>query len=224
MKIIPILYFSDILCLWAYIAQWRVDEVKIAHGKNVRFERHFCPVFGDTGRKIRTAWSDKGEYRGFNAHLRHAAEAFPEVPLNPDIWLSVRPASSSSPHLFLKAIELAEQSGACKTGDFERMTWAFRCAFFREGRDIANQNVQLDIAGEGGVDVAQIEKLTKNGEAFAALASDYQDANALRIQGSPSFVLNEGRQILYGNVGYRVIEANIQELLREPRPDQASWC
>ncbi len=44
------------------------------------------------------------------------------------------------------------------------------------------------------------------------------------IQGSPTFVLNEGRQKLYGNVGYRIIDANIQEMLREPRTDQASWC
>ena len=46
----------------------------------------------------------------------------------------------------------------------------------------------------------------------------------MRVQGSPTFVLNDGRQKLYGNVGFRIIEANIQELLREPKPDQASWC
>ena len=46
----------------------------------------------------------------------------------------------------------------------------------------------------------------------------------MRIEGSPSFVLNEGRQKLYGNVGFRIIEANIQELLRAPGGDQASWC
>jgi len=46
----------------------------------------------------------------------------------------------------------------------------------------------------------------------------------MRIEGSPSFVLNEGRQKLYGNVGFRIIEANIQELLRAPGTDQVSWC
>jgi hypothetical protein len=46
----------------------------------------------------------------------------------------------------------------------------------------------------------------------------------LRIQGSPSFVLNDGRQILYGNVGFKIIEANIREILRQPTADQASWC
>ena len=60
--------------------------------------------------------------------------------------------------------------------------------------------------------------------AFAALASDYQDANSMGVQGSPTFVLNDGRQKLYGDVGYKIIEANIQELIRDPHPDHASWC
>ena len=51
-----------------------------------------------------------------------------------------------------------------------------------------------------------------------------QDADKMRIEGSPSFVLNEGRQKLYGDVGFRIIEANIQELLWAPSGDQASWC
>ena len=53
-------------------------------------------------------------------------------------------------------------------------------------------------------------------------SKNYQDADKMRIEGSPSFVLNEGRQNLYGNVGFRVIEANIVELLRVSDSDQAS--
>ena len=46
----------------------------------------------------------------------------------------------------------------------------------------------------------------------------------MRIEGSPSFVLNEGRQKLYGNVGFHLMEASIQELFRTPHADEASWC
>lgn len=35
--------------------------------------------------------------------------------------------------------------------------------------------------------------------------------------------LNEGRQILFGNVGYRVLQANIEELIKNPEVE-ASWC
>jgi hypothetical protein len=56
------------------------------------------------------------------------------------------------------------------------------------------------------------------------LAADYQDADKMRIEGSPSLVLNEGRQKLYGNVGFRLIEANVQGLINAPGTDEASWC
>ena len=224
MKTVPIIYFSDVLCVWAYIAQLRVDSLKATYGEQLRFESRFCSVFADTARKITTSWKGKGEYAGFNAHLRHAAEAFPEVTLNPDIWLMVRPASSTSAHLFLKAIQVAEASGGCAEGATERTTRAFRKAFFEQAQDIARWDVQCAIGQNSGADVAHVERLLHDGTAYAALASDYQDASTMGIQGSPSFVLNEGRQKLYGNVGYRILDANIQELLREPQQGQASWC
>ena len=82
----------------------------------------------------------------------------------------------------------------------------------------------IEIADALGADIGAIEQRIHSGVAFARLAADYQDADKMRIEGSPSFVLNEGRQKLYGNVGFHLIEANIQELLRAPRTDEASWC
>lgn len=221
---VPILYFSDVLCVWAYIAELRLEAVRQAFGDQVRIEYRFCSVFGDTARKIETAWKDRGGYEGFNAHLRHAAQSFPEVSLNPDLWLTVRPASSSGAHLYLKAVQLDEAAGGCAAGTAEAALHGMRRAFFQDGRDIATWDVQCDVGAAAGADPARMEALIRDGRAFAALASDDQDSEAMRVQGSPSFVLNEGRQKLYGNVGFRLIEANIQELLRTPQPDQASWC
>lgn len=224
MKTVPIVYFSDVLCVWAYIAQLRVDAISARFGEQVRFENRFCTVFGDTRRKIGAGWKEKGGYEGFNAHLRHAAEAFPEITLNPDLWLTVRPASSTGAHLYLKAVQLAEAADGCAPGTTVATTWALRRAFFEEGRDIARWEVQREIGRCNGAETTRIEPLIHDGSAFAALASDYQDADAMGVTGSPSFVLNEGRQKLYGNIGFRVIEANIQELLRAPTQDRASWC
>lgn len=224
MACVPIQYFSDVLCIWAYVAELRVDAVKQAFGDRVRFDYRFCSVFGDTARKIPAAWRDKGGYEGFNAHLRHSAEAFPEISIDPDLWLKVRPASSWGVHLFLKAVQLDEAAEGCAPGTAEAALCALRRAFFRDGRDIALWDVQCEVAGAVGVEIRRAEGLMRDGRAFAALSSDLQDAEALRVQGSPTFVLNDGRQKLYGNVGFRIIEANIQELLRTPQPDQASWC
>lgn len=47
---VPIIYFSDVLCIWAYISERRVKALKAAFGDQVQFEHRFCSVFGDTER------------------------------------------------------------------------------------------------------------------------------------------------------------------------------
>ena len=230
MAVVQVTYFSDVLCIWAYAAQARIDAVKEKFGDTVRLDYRFCSVFGDTARKITSTWRDKGEYAGFNAHLRTVSLQFPHIEVHPDIWLKTRPPTSASAHLFMAAVQQWKQKreregeSESATSIFDKVMWAFLCAFFRDCRDIARWDVQCELAEALGVDINAIKKSIHEGNAFAKLAMDYQDADKSRIEGSPSFVLNDGRQKLYGNVGFRIIEANIQELLRAPIGDQASWC
>ena len=229
MSVVEVTYFSDFLCVWAYVSQARVNAVKEKFGDAVRIEHRFCSVFGDTARKITSTWKDKGEYEGFNLHLREVAERFPHIKVHPDIWLKTRPLTSASTHLFVKAVQQWNHESRA-TGSqsiphiLDNVMWAFRCAFFRDCRDISRWDIQCEIAEALGVDIGAIEERIHSGIAFARLAADYQDADKMRIEGSPSFVLNEGRQKLYGNVGFHLMEANIQELIRAPRTGEASWC
>jgi len=230
MSVVQISYFSDILCIWAYAAQARIDAVKEKFGDTVRLDYRFCSVFGDTARKITSTWKDKGDYAGFNAHLRTVARQFPHIEVHPEIWLKSRSPTSTSAHLFMTAVQQwehdlgIERHSGSATSIFDKVLWAFRSGFFRDCRDIARWDVQCELAKALGVDLHAIEKRIHDGTAFAKLAADVQDVDKMRIEGSPSFVLNEGRQKLYGDVGFRIIEANIQELLRAPDGNQASWC
>ena len=63
-----------------------------------------------------------------------------------------------------------------------------------------------------------------SGAAQAALHLDTEARDEYLVPGSPTLVFNEGRQRLYGNVGYRIIEANIRELFHDPQYGEASWC
>jgi predicted DsbA family dithiol-disulfide isomerase len=223
-KRVAIVYFSDVLCVWAYWAQLRIDEALRHFGDQVEFQPRFCSVFGDTAQKIATGWASRGGYDGFRAHILDAAAGFPESPINPAIWAEVRPASSMAPHLVLKAIQLGTQSGHIDAGVFEAAVLGMRRAFFEEGRDVSAATVQYAVAEAAGADLSLVSGLIADGRAHAALWGDYRDADALGVKGSPTFILNEGRQRLFGNVGYRIIEANIEEMLRVPQADQASWC
>jgi predicted DsbA family dithiol-disulfide isomerase len=223
LSVVEVTYFSDVLCIWAYASQARIEAVKEKFGDTVQIKHQFCSVFGDTARKIPSTWNDRGGYDGFNSHLRQIAERFPHIKVHPEIWIKTRPPTSASAHLFMKAVQHWDR-GASSESIFDQVLWAFRCAFFRDCRDIARWDVQCEIAEAFGADTAAIEEYIDSGSAFASLTADYQDADKARIEGSPSFVLNEGRQKLYGNIGFRLIEANIQELLRAPNMDEASWC
>lgn len=100
MSVVQVSYFSDVLCIWAYAAQARIDAVKEKFGDTVRLDYRFCSVFGDAGRMITSAWRGKGEYTGFNSHLRKVARQFPHTEVHPEIWLKTRSPTSASAHLF----------------------------------------------------------------------------------------------------------------------------
>ena len=224
MSRLPIVHFSDVLCVWAFFAELRLTAVQRTFGDQVEFQYRFCPVFGDVPGKIATNWQSRGGYDGFADHIQHAAQAFPETTLHPDLWRKVRPASSLSPHLFLKAVESAQKDGLYAPETFERALRLMRNAFFVHGLDIARYDIHRQVGEKLGLDISVAQRYLDDGRAHAALSADYKEAENLGVKGSPTMILNEGRQKLFGNVGYRIIEVNIQELLREPNPDQASWC
>ena len=231
-KKVEILYFTDILCIWAYLAQIRIDELKIKFGANIDLQNHFFPVFGSVESKIEHNWKNKGGVSAYSKHTQDLGLRFSHIKIHPEIWLKNIPTTSVSCHLFLKAVQILETRGelpssskseACDNSVFEATIWALRLAFFKDLSDISSFREQMEIAERLGLPLQKIEQLIKSGTAFAALDNDLQLREKYKVTGSPTLVFNEGRQIIYGNVGYRVMEANIQELLNQPE-SQASWC
>lgn len=227
---VEITYFTDVLCIWAYLAQIRMDELKTKFASNIDLQNHFIPVFGSVEAKIEHSWQHKGGLAAYGEHVKSIASKFGHIEIHPDIWAKNTPTTSASCHLFLKAIQILETRGeltsTSKTSGnslFETAVWELRLAFFRDLIDVSNFQDQMKIAEQLELPLHKIESLIKSGVAFACLDNDFQLQEKYGVSGSPTLVLNEGRQIIYGNVGYRVIEANVQELLNQPE-NQASWC
>ncbi len=99
-------YYSDILCVWAWIAQRRIDELNKQLGARIELKYHYLDVFGDAVNKIPTQWQQRGGYEGFASHVIESASIYEDAHINKDIWSKVRPTSSANSHLVLKAIEL----------------------------------------------------------------------------------------------------------------------
>lgn len=228
-KRIVVEYFTDVLCVWAYGAQIRLDQLRRDFGEQVQVVHRFLPLFASTAERIQREWGGRGVYEGYNRHVRDIAAAWEHVAVHPRIWLDEAPASSMPAHLVLKAIQLLGQRGALGesigvASVVESACWRVRQAFFCEARDVARREVLEDIVSALGLPLPKLQALLENGEAHAALNSDFEAKDRYHVPGSPTLILNEGRQRLYGNVGYRVIEANVHELLRDPRSGEATWC
>lgn len=215
--------FTDVLCVWAYVAQIRVDELCRTHGDNIALQHHFRPIFGDTQRKITAGWKDRGGFQAFGRHVAGVANRFEHVTVHPEVWSRSAPLSSIPAHLFLNTVRLVAEEGS---DQFDATIWAVREAFFKDLRDVGQRGTQLQIAEAQGLDVARIEKLLDSGAAHAEMDQDMKLAERYDINVSPTLVFNEGRQRLVGNVGFRIIDANIRELLHrdDHAEEQLSWC
>jgi len=224
---ISVLHFSDLLCVWAYIGQARMVELCDVFGDAVTLDFHCCQVFGDVTGKIEGGWSERGGLAAYAAHVQQVAEGYPHIALHPDAWLHNTPSSSASPHVFVHAVrQVLEARGELRHTASDALAetlWQLRLAFFRDGIDISQRARQLEIAEARGLPVSEIEACLDSGRAFAGFAADLEQAAALGVRVSPTVVFNEGRQRLNGNVGFRIIEANVRELLRAPEVGQ-SWC
>ncbi len=223
MERIRITHFSDALCVWAYVSQIRIDELVNRFPGEIELDYRYFHVFGSVAKKMQTGWKDRGGLRGYSEHVRDVVDQFGHVALHPQAWLSNPPKSSMPAHIVLCAVRALEETGQVERATLPRIAWSLRTAFFRDARDISNMDVLLAIADEQALPMPALEQTLRSGLAHAALGEDLDMARAQAVQASPTLLFNEGRQRLTGNVGYRIMEANIRELV-EAAPGQLSWC
>ncbi len=211
-------YYTDILCVWAWVAQRRNEELEAQYGDKIHLNFHYINLFGDVAHRMEGQWLGRGGFDGFAKHVKEVVKPYDNAPVNNDIWKTVRPKTSGNAHLIFKAVKLIH--GVDVSGAFARKV---RSLFFEDCVDIGRQDVLLDIAKQESLLSTDLEESLADGRAMAALMQDYRKAQQNNIKGSPSWVLDGGRQVLYGNVGYRVLSANVEELIRQP-VSEASWC
>lgn len=216
-------YFTDVLCIWAYVAQIRLAELHQQFDDEIQVNEHFITLFGNTEKRIGEGWKDKGGFEGFNLHVLKVAEQFPHLKINPNVWLTCRPASSANSHLYLKAAQLLVNENKISNTDFQQLIWNIRSAFFLEAKDISDISVLTELAQNLSLPITLIQEKIDCGLAIAELCRDMEMREEHKLEGSPTYLLNNGRQKLYGNVGYRILEANVKELLDQPQ-SIASWC
>ncbi len=222
-----ITYFSDVLCIWSYISQIRLDELASEYGDRIAIDEKFVSVFADARTKTHATWKDKGGYAAMNALFQKLSKKYPHISVHPDVWTVTQPTTSTVVHQVLKAVQAvegADSQTAYADTIAAKAVRGFREAFFAQALDVSNWQVQADLIAELGLEPDAVETKLRSGEAAALLDADLKQVGELHVSGSPTFVMNDGRQTLFGNVGYKLIKANVEELFRTNSGDNASWC
>lgn len=213
-KRIPLGYWSDPFCIWAYAAEPQLDRILAQHGAVLDLSYRIVPVFGSMPERFRSgAWAAGGP-AGRAEACRRIAWEHRGTELSGEVWLRDPPTSSWAAGAAAKAVcalEAREEIPAGRGGAYVR---GLRDWFFERDRNTARRGEQLALAESLEIPRAPLEALLDDGTALALLWEDHAERERLRLQGSPTYVFDGGRAQLYGNFNYAILDATILELAR----------
>jgi len=206
-------HFSDPLCIWAFVAQDKLERLIEQRGELLDIDYRVLPVFGSVPWRFREGlWSSGGvEERARKTAEIASKHGHPEV--SGGCFRRDCPASSWAPGSAIKAVSALERAQMLAPGTTGRYQHALRARFFVDELNIARRSVQLEVAEALGIERAGIERALDDGTALAWLWEDLNEAERLKLQGSPTFVFDGGRAMLYGNISFGVLHATVEELL-----------
>jgi predicted DsbA family dithiol-disulfide isomerase len=220
-KVLCFTYWTDPLCIWAYVAQSKlVSIVRSSPQPLLPLHRIVC-VFGDIEERFETGvWSKTGR-QGRAEKTREIAESFGIDNVSGQVWVDDTPSSSWAPAMAIKAVFAAERAGEIEEGRAAAYQFGVRRAFFEEDRNVAKREVQLELAEHFSVPRASLERRFEDGSAVAAVARDQDERRALGVRGSPTYVFDDAREMLYGNVPLALIEATVTALCEDGAPGRS---
>ncbi len=97
-------YWSDPLCVWAYVAQRKLDALLAAHPDTLEVRYHVVPVFGSIPwRFTEGSWAKAGP-AGRQEVTARVAREHGAPGITGEVWLKDPPASSWAPGLAIKAV------------------------------------------------------------------------------------------------------------------------
>ena len=210
-------HWSDPLCIWALVAQTKLDLVIRDLGHRVKVDYRIVPVFGSVAwRFAEGPWAKEG-IDGRVAATRRIAEQSGRPDVSGECWRRAMPATSWAPAAAIKAVFALGEGRGDEAGPIYQR--ALRERFFVSEKNIALRSVQLEVAEELELPRAPIEARLDDGSALASVYDDFAEKERLRIQGSPTYVFDGGRAMLYGNFDYGILRSTVEELIRGACPE-----
>ena len=179
MNKVEIAYWSDPLCIWAFVARDKLAKVREDFGDKVQINLHIVPVFGSIPQRFRDGSWSKAGVEGRIAAMQRIAREHAGLEICCQVWRDDPPSSSWTPSAAFKAVQMMVAAGQAPEGAEGAYLERMREWFFLENRNVARRSVQLALAESLDIPRAPLEEVRDNGEAFAALWEDHQERERL---------------------------------------------
>ena len=76
MERVKISCYTDALCVWAYIAQVRIDELRANFKDCIEMDYRYFHIFGNVTNKMNGAWKERGGLPGYVSCWQSASYFF----------------------------------------------------------------------------------------------------------------------------------------------------
>ena len=199
-KKLKVTVFSDYICPFCYIGFYRVEQLSKNYDLEVEwrpFEIH--PETPKEGMDLNNLPYPKEYLDMMKANIKKLAD---------DVGISLK-LSEKLPNsrLALYISEFARKNG--KFDDFHKLVFD---SYWKDGKDIGDQALLLDLAGTVGLNRNDILDYINSEEPKSELTKSLKDLKQYGINGVPTFII--GDKIVVGAQPYDVFQKVIENILQ----------
>ncbi len=185
-KQLEILVYQDVLCVWCYVADLRLETLQRELGDVVRFRRRPYPLRpGEslpTGREIHAAVQD----------LEAARAEREQLPLCPELWTSGDPPRGSLDAL--AALEAARLQGEEVRA---RLARSMQRLALEQGVNVTRTDVVFELASRAGLQMNRFAAAFGSPQTRRLILEEHRDAAERGVRRVPTLVIG-GRWMISG--------------------------
>ena len=198
-KKLKIVVFSDYICPFCYIGFYRVEQLR--NNFDIDFEWRPFEIHPETpkeGTELKNLPFPNEYLEMMKANIQKLAD---------DVGISL----SLNDKLPKSRLALYFSEYARKKGKFDEFHKLVFDAYWKDGRDIGDQDFLLSIAGSIGFRKEEILEYIDSDEPFEELKKSLRDLRKYGINGVPTFII--GDRIVVGAQPYEVFEKVINNTI-----------
>jgi protein-disulfide isomerase-like protein with CxxC motif len=211
---VRVIWYTDPINVWCWGCEPAIRRIQSRYPDDVRVELVMGGLFEDFG-PLREYWArmSGGRWQDSVLAFLNSVAAHHRMPMDvPRMTASLDDLKSTWPSCI--AVKAAGLQGATREYLYLRR---FREAMYIEGRTTTRRDVQVELAGEIGLDAAAFERALDDGSAEAAFHKDLDLCRSKGVTGFPLFELARGSASARLE-GWQPWDA-FEEALREFAPD-----